>query len=77
MVVLRPLLPDPRPGPGRHRRWQYPAHGVRQDKPGHAVKPGDVVTLGKGADILAVRVLALAERRGPALEAQKLYKIVE
>lgn len=50
---------------------------MRQDKPGHTVKPGDVVTLGKGADILAVRVVALAERRGPAKEAQKLYEIVE
>ncbi len=52
-------------------------NGMRQDKPGHTVKPGDVVTLGKGTDILAVRVVALAERRGPAKEAQKLYEIVE
>jgi ribosome-associated heat shock protein Hsp15 len=52
-------------------------NGVRQDKPGHAVKPGDVVTLGKGADVLAVRIVALAERRGPATQAKKLYNIVE
>lgn len=52
-------------------------NGMRQDKPGHAVKPGDVVTLGRGADILAVRVVALTERRGPAKETQKLYEIVE
>jgi ribosome-associated heat shock protein Hsp15 len=52
-------------------------NGVRQDKPGHVVKPGDVLTLGKGADVLAVRIVALAERRGPAREAQKLYNIVE
>jgi ribosome-associated heat shock protein Hsp15 len=52
-------------------------NGVRQDKPGHVVKPGDVLTLGKGADVLAVRILALADRRGPAGEAQKLYKVVE
>ncbi len=52
-------------------------NGRRVDKPGHAIKPGDVLTLGKGAQVLAVRVLALAERRGSATEAQRLYEIVE
>ncbi len=52
-------------------------NGVRQDKPGHAVKPGDVLTLGRGAEVMAVRVLAPAERRGSASEAQNLYEIVE
>jgi ribosome-associated heat shock protein Hsp15 len=57
-------------------------NGVRVDKPGHAIKPGDVLTLarpvgGRGAEIMAVRVLALAERRGPASEAQNLYEIIE
>jgi len=51
-------------------------NGVRIDKPGHALKCGDVLTLGRGADVLAVRVLALAERRGPATEARTLYEIV-
>ena len=52
-------------------------NGVRVDKPGHAVKPGDVLTLGRGAQVMAVRVLALAERRGPASEARNLYKVLE
>jgi len=52
-------------------------NGARVDKPGHAIKPGDVLTVGRGAQIMAVRVLALAERRGPANEAQKLYEILE
>jgi len=52
-------------------------NGRRVEKPGHAVRPGDVLTLGKGAAVLAVRVVALAERRGPATEAQRLYEIVE
>jgi len=52
-------------------------NGARVDKPGHAIKPGDVLTFGRGAQILAVRVLALAERRGPASEAQKLYEVLE
>ena len=41
-------------------------NGARVEKPGHAVKPGDVLTLGRGGEIMAVRVLALAERRGSA-----------
>ena len=52
-------------------------NGSRIDKPGHAVKPGDVLTLGRGGQVMAVRVVALAERRGPAMEAQKLYELLE
>ena len=52
-------------------------NGNRVEKPGHAIKPGDVLTLGRGAQIMAVRVLALAERRGPASEARNLYEILE
>ena len=52
-------------------------NGIRIDKPGHALKPGDVLTLGKGGQVVAVRVLALAERRGPAPEARTLYEVLE
>ena len=52
-------------------------NGVRIEKPGHAVKPGDVVTLGRGGQVMAVRIVALAERRGPATDARNLYEIVE
>ncbi len=57
-------------------------NGARIEKPGHSVKPGDVVTLvgshgGHGAQVMAVRIVALAERRGPASEAQKLYELIE
>lgn len=52
-------------------------NGIKAQKPGHALKPGDVLTLGKGAQVIAVRVLALAERRGSANEARNLYEIVE
>ena len=52
-------------------------NGTRIDKPGHTVKPGDVLTLGRGGQVMAVRILALAERRGPAMEAQKLYELLE
>ena len=52
-------------------------NGTKVDKPGHALKPGDVLTLGKGGAVIAVKVLALAERRGPAPEARTLYEVLE
>jgi ribosome-associated heat shock protein Hsp15 len=52
-------------------------NGTKVEKPGHALKPGDVLTLGKGAEVIAVRVLAIAERRGPASQARSLYEVVE
>lgn len=52
-------------------------NGVRVDKPGHVLRPGDILTLGKGAEMVAIRVLALAERRGPVLQARRLYELVE
>jgi ribosome-associated heat shock protein Hsp15 len=51
-------------------------NGIRVEKPAHLLKPGDVLTLGKGSEVVALRVLALAERRGSAPEAQRLYEIV-
>ena len=51
-------------------------NGVRVEKPGHLLRPGDLLTLGRGGEIVALKVLALAERRGPAREAQRLYEIV-
>jgi ribosome-associated heat shock protein Hsp15 len=51
-------------------------NGLRVEKPSQPLRPGDVLTLGKGNDVVALRVLALAERRGSALEAQRLYEIV-
>jgi ribosome-associated heat shock protein Hsp15 len=51
-------------------------NGVRVEKPAQTVRPGDILTLGRGGDILALRILALGERRGPAPEARRLYEIV-
>jgi ribosome-associated heat shock protein Hsp15 len=51
-------------------------NGIRVVKPSASVGPGDIVTLPRGRDILAVRVQSLAVRRGPAVEAQTLYEIV-
>ena len=51
-------------------------NGARVAKPSQLLKPGDILTLGRGSEILALRVMSLAERRGPACEAQRLYEIV-
>jgi len=51
-------------------------NGNRVEKPAQTLRPGDILTLPKSGQILALRVLALAERRGPAPEASKLYEIV-
>ena len=52
-------------------------NGAKVDKPGHVLKAGDVLTLGKGSHVIAVRVLALAEKRGSAEDAQSLYKLLD
>jgi ribosome-associated heat shock protein Hsp15 len=51
-------------------------NGARVVKAGHGLKCGDVVTLPRGREVLAVRVVAFGKRRGPASEAQALYEIV-
>jgi ribosome-associated heat shock protein Hsp15 len=43
------------------------------DKPSRLVRPGDVLTFAQGPRWVAVRVEALGERRGPAVEARALY----
>lgn len=43
-------------------------------KSGFLVKPGDVLTFSKGAEIRVIEIVALGSRRGPASEAQTLYR---
>lgn len=57
-------------------RGKVRLNGIRVEKPSQPVRPGDVLTLGSRGQIVAVRVLGLAERRGPAGSAQALYEIV-
>jgi ribosome-associated heat shock protein Hsp15 len=45
----------------------------RIDKASRAIRPGDELVFAIGPRIIAVRVLALGERRGPAAEARSLY----
>ncbi len=48
--------------------------GAPVSKAHQRLKPGDVLTFPQGRHIRVVRVLALAGRRGPAAEAQRLYE---
>jgi ribosome-associated heat shock protein Hsp15 len=43
-------------------------------KASHELKPGDVLTIPQGYNIVVVRVIALGARRGPATEARLLYE---
>lgn len=49
----------------------------RIDKPGYAVKPGDVLTLPLRSQVLVIELLGLPERRGPAEEAQACYRVLD
>jgi ribosome-associated heat shock protein Hsp15 len=49
-------------------------NGAVVGKAHHVLKPGDVLTFSKGADIRIIRVVALGFRRGPATEAGTLYE---
>jgi ribosomal 50S subunit-recycling heat shock protein len=53
------------------------AEPVRLDKPSRALKPGDGLVLALGGRLIAVRIEALGERRGPAPEARALYSELE
>ncbi|WP_375202375.1 RNA-binding S4 domain-containing protein [Hyphococcus sp.] len=46
----------------------------RADKPSIAIRPGDIVVFTRNERLRIIHVLACAERRGPASEAQTLYE---
>ncbi len=49
-------------------------NGIREKAPGHAVKPGDVLTIALDNSVRILKVLAFAERRGDATAARVLYE---
>lgn len=49
-------------------------NGARVAKASHAVRPGDVLVFPKHPHIRVIEVVALGSRRGPAAEAQALYR---
>jgi ribosome-associated heat shock protein Hsp15 len=57
------------------------AGGVRinrqpTEKPHAKLRPGDVLTLVLPQGVHVVRVVALGARRGPAVEARRLYEVL-
>jgi ribosome-associated heat shock protein Hsp15 len=49
-------------------------NGVREKAPGHAVKAGDVLTIGLDNSVRILKVVAFSERRGDASAARMLYE---
>jgi ribosome-associated heat shock protein Hsp15 len=47
---------------------------VKIDKPSVLVKPGDVLTLVLGPSVRSLEIVAIGARRGPAAEAQTLFR---
>ncbi|MCC7166225.1 MAG: RNA-binding S4 domain-containing protein [Rhodospirillales bacterium] len=58
-------------------RGRIKRNGQKVEKPAQPVKPGDVLILPRGRDLLVVEVLGTAERRGPAAQARLLYRDLE
>ncbi len=49
-------------------------NGVRETAPGHAVKPGDVLTIALDRNVRVLKVIGFSERRGDASSARMLYE---
>jgi ribosome-associated heat shock protein Hsp15 len=49
-------------------------NGVRETSPGHAVKLGDVLTVGLDRSVRLIKVIGFSERRGDASAARGLYE---
>jgi len=49
-------------------------NGVRETSPGHAVKRGDVLTIGLDRSVRLIKVIGFSERRGDASAARLLYE---
>ena len=49
-------------------------NGAREKSPGHAVKLGDVLTIGLDNSVRVLKVAGFSERRGDAAAARVLYE---
>jgi ribosome-associated heat shock protein Hsp15 len=49
-------------------------NGVRETAPGHAIKAGDVLTVGLDRTVRVLKVVGFSERRGDAGVARALYE---
>jgi ribosome-associated heat shock protein Hsp15 len=48
-------------------------NGIRETAPGHAVKAGDVLTIGLDRSVRLLKVVGFVERRGNAASARALF----
>ena len=48
--------------------------GVRVEKPGIGVRPGQILTFTLGRHVRVIELVAIGLRRGPAEEARTLYR---
>jgi len=55
-------------------RGHVRVNGVRETSPGHAVKPGDVLTIALDRHVRLMKVIGFSERRGDANAARVLYE---
>jgi ribosome-associated heat shock protein Hsp15 len=62
---------------GRVRLARAGGPEIRLDKASRAVRPGDGLVFALGGRLVAVRIEAAGERRGPAREAEGLYSPLE
>ncbi|WAC49331.1 RNA-binding S4 domain-containing protein [Asticcacaulis sp. SL142] len=58
-----------------HLRLTRLNHTQRVDKAGAFVKPDDRLVFALGARLIDITVMDMGERRGPAAEAQQLYRV--
>ncbi len=56
------------------RALKVRVNGTHAQKPSKLVGHGDVITMARGNQILTLEILAPGTRRGPASEAQTLYR---
>ena len=62
---------------GRVRLTRPGLDEYRLDKPARPIKVGDQLVFALGGRLVAVRVEAMGDRRGPAAEARLLYSTLE
>jgi len=55
-------------------RGKVRVNRVKIGKASTTVKPGDVLTLSLGPRVISIEILGIGARRGPAPEAQALYR---
>ena len=72
VVCAHCQVPDP--GTGADRRGKVRVNRLKIDKTSMTVKPGDVLTLSLGPRVISIEILKIGARRGPAAEAQTLYR---